>query len=311
MLIYILWGVTLIFSILATHFYDVKKEQKVWDYLEEVIESARNGTLEIRVIDETNLSSIKNTLRRLVEDSCLAKENMVSQKEKIQTLISDISHQTITPISNILLYSQLLEEQIEGTDTKNSIKAIQEQAEKLNFLIDSLVKASRMENGIIKTVPKINNVLEMLQGVLEQAEKKAVKKNINIILEYSEEIEAYFDFKWTQEAIYNIVDNAIKYTPENGKIHMNVLLYPMFCRIDIADNGVGMEEEEMPKIFGRFYRCGRTSSEKGVGLGLFLTRNIIDNENGYIKVSSELGVGTTFSVFLPNAGMETVKVSKV
>lgn len=283
----------------AVIFWERQKEQRMWDSLEKRIEDARNGKFEILSIDETNKSSLENALNRLLEDSYLAEENVKVQKDRIQTLISDISHQTVIPISNILLYSQLLEEQLLETEYSDQISSIREQTEKLEFLIHSLVKISRMENGIITTTPAMENVTDMLGEVTSQARQKARQKNITLDLkEPKEEISAYFDLRWTVEAIYNIVDNAIKYTDCGGEVKIMVYPYTIFIRIDIIDNGVGMTEEELPKIFGRFYRCERTNKETGVGLGLYLARDIINSEGGYIKTATALSEGTTFSVYL-------------
>ena len=112
------------------------------------------------------------------------------------------------------------------------------------------------------------------------------------------EISAKFDSKWTKEALENIVDNAIKYT-QNGAITISVTAYEMFVRIDVADSGMGIEEEEQAKIFARFYRSQAVREQEGVGIGLYLAREIITNEGGYIKVTSERGKGSLFSVFLP------------
>ena len=109
---------------------------------------------------------------------------------------------------------------------------------------------------------------------------------------------ATIDSKWTQEAIFNIADNAVKYT-DKGSITISATEFDMFVRVDIADTGKGIPEEDLPKIFGRFYRGSSTRSEEGVGIGLHLAREIISGQSGYIKVSSTLGAGSTFSVFLP------------
>ena len=111
---------------------------------------------------------------------------------------------------------------------------------------------------------------------------------------------ACFDVKWTTEAIENIVDNAIKYTPEGGDITLAVTSYELFLRIDIADTGIGIAESEYADIFKRFYRSQAVNTIEGVGIGLYLARQIITGQGGYIKVTSTLGQGTTFSVFLPH-----------
>ena len=109
---------------------------------------------------------------------------------------------------------------------------------------------------------------------------------------------AVFDFKWTEEALANIVDNAIKYT-EHGTITISAVSYEMFARIDISDTGSGIPETEQAKIFARFYRSNSVQKQEGVGIGLYLARQIISGEGGYIKVASVPGKGSTFSIFLP------------
>lgn len=138
----------------------------------------------------------------------------------------------------------------------------------------------------------------MLETVIEQATPKAIGKNIALTVD-SRDVEAVFDPKWTVEALYNIVDNAIKYTPSGRSVQLSVTPYQLFCRIDVADTGLGISEDETAKIFSRFYRSQEVTDKEGVGLGLYLAREIITAQGGYIKVKSRLGVGSVFSVFLP------------
>ena len=138
----------------------------------------------------------------------------------------------------------------------------------------------------------------MLLKVQEQIRAKADEKKIKIEL-ISTDIKACFDEKWTEEAIYNIVDNAVKYTPEGGNITISTTSFNLFTKIDIKDTGIGIPSEEHAKIFGRFYRSKRVSELPGVGIGLYLSRQIVSSEGGYIKLSSMQGEGSTFSVFLP------------
>ena len=112
------------------------------------------------------------------------------------------------------------------------------------------------------------------------------------------DISGTFDPKWTAEALANIVDNAVKYT-EQGLITISAVSYEMFVRIDISDSGIGISENEQAQIFARFYRSKNVQEQEGVGIGLYLARQIISGESGYIKVASVLGEGSTFSVFLP------------
>ena len=214
-------------------------------------------------------------------------------------MISDISHQTITPLSNIIVYSQLLEENLVNSYDQKTATLICKQAEKLEFLLDSLLKTSRLESGTIKVCPEKCDLQNIVYTIIEQGSVRAKEKQINLSFRKTERtVFADCDPKWTREACYNILDNAIKYTPCGGEITISIHAYTMFARIDIKDNGMGIREEEIPKIFGRFYRSIDTANMEGVGLGLYLSRTIIESQGGYIKVTSSQNVGSCFSIFL-------------
>lgn len=247
--------------------------------------------------DETKMSALETRLSQYLKINQLGKKQLQDEKERIDELISDISHQTKTPIANMLLYSELLEEEIDDEKCREMLNAIHTQAEKLSFLTQSLVKVSRLESGVIQTVSEKNSVAELIKKSVMQVGKKALLKDIKIDVPPIDS-EALFDMKWTGEAVGNILDNAVKYTNEGGKIGIAVSEYSLFTRIDIKDNGIGIAESDLPKIFGRFYKCSTTRQEEGVGLGLYLAREIISGQGGYIKVKSHVGRGTVFSVFL-------------
>lgn len=263
-----------------------------------MLDKAIDGSFVEDVFDESALSAMEAKLVRYLSICAVSSKNLLTEKDKIKGLISDISHQTKTPIANILLYSQLLSEYELPEDCTVCVKALSAQAEKLNFLISALVKMSRLETGIITVLPKQEAVQSLLDEVREQIMPKADTKGISVIMEDTGII-ASFDLKWTAEGLYNIVDNAVKYTDSGGSITVKAIPYEMFCRIDITDNGIGIAEDEQSKIFTRFYRSGTVSEQEGVGIGLFLTREILAAEGGYIKVSSMPGSGSVFSMFLP------------
>ena len=179
----------------------------------------------------------------------------------------------------------------------NDQAGIQALSQILIFLIESLVKLSRLENGILQLVPRMEKLQPMLERAVWDLKQKAEEKGLQISL-HNTDVEAYFDPKWTGEAICNVIDNAIKYT-EHGEICVFAISYEMFVRIDIADTGCGIREEELPKIFMRFYRSELVKDEEGVGIGLYLTREILQEQGGYIKVSSVYGQGSKFSIYLP------------
>lgn len=271
---------------------------KMLSTLDKMIDSAIDDTFTEHTFTEKKLSKIESKMYRYLSSGNTSLRQINAEKDSIKTLISDISHQTKTPVSNILLYSQLLKESPCLDDsTRRLASQIEEQTEKLSFLTASLIKASRLENGIINVTPEENSIRKLVECVdcSDAADAKGIRWQIDPIPDCS----AVFDFKWTLEAISNIVDNAVKYTPAGGAITISAREYEMFARIDIADTGIGMSEEETAKIFTRFYRSPEVRDERGVGIGLYLAREIVAKEGGYIKVTSSKGTGSVFSVFLP------------
>ena len=297
----IILGISLVFLLLSICivFISRKKTKTTIKNLNDMLDKAISGEFSNFTYDESMLSALEAKLNRFLSMSLHSKSNLSKEKARIKALISDISHQTKTPISNILLYSQLLNEQKQlPSESSEMLNQIVVQGEKLDFLIQALVKTSRLETDIITIVPKSNSVLNLVTDVYKKMKNNAEKKNIEVKI-VGEDDTGIFDKKWTEEALYNILDNAIKYTSNNGCITISSVSYEMFSRIDITDNGIGIREENINSIFKRFYRSIDVNQYEGVGIGLFLAREIITKQNGYIKVSSELGKGSTFSIFLP------------
>lgn len=273
--------------------------RKTMERLYKMLDEAISGEFEEKTYDESVISAIETKMKYYISHNIASEDNLEQERDKIKALISDISHQTKTPIANILLYSSLLKEMGElSEDSEELLKQICSSGEKLNFLIGALIKTSRLETGIIAVKAAENSVGEMLEGILNQIEPKAKEKDIKLHCKWENE-QAVFDMKWTSEGVYNIVDNAVKYTNKDGAITIEAKDYEMFCRIDIKDSGIGISEEEQSKIFSRFYRSQMVQNIEGIGIGLFLTREILSAQGGYMKVASKVGEGSTFSVFLP------------
>jgi signal transduction histidine kinase len=272
--------------------------------MQEMLEAAMDGDFSESAFDESEFSALESRLARFLAASTVSARHVRAERDETRTLIADISHQTKTPLSNILLYTQLLEERDLPADCREALEALENQAEKLRFLIESLVKLSRLETGIISVTPVPNAVSSLLRAAGEQIALKAARKGVSLTVEPCEII-AVFDSKWTGEALYNLVDNAVKYTPPGGHVTLSAVEYELFCRIDVADTGIGVAEAEQGQIFQRFYRSPAVAEEEGVGVGLFLARSIVSAQGGYLKLSSELGRGSTFSLFLPRHGKAT------
>ena len=251
-------------------------------------------------LDDTMLSKLQSQVIKL---SDILKSHTLrhkKEKENLTELISDISHQLKTPIANLNMYNFLLLDNNIANDKRIEFtQNMQSQLDKLNWLMESLIKMSRLETGIINLIKDNNSIMQTALKAISMASLKAEQKNINITFDGDENIIINHDIKWTQEAIFNIIDNAIKYSPENSVIDVSLTKYELFCRIDIRDNGIGITESDINKIFTRFYRGENGKNIDGVGIGLFLSRKIISEQGGYIKVKSSIGKGSVFSVFLP------------
>ena len=292
-----IWGYGIIAASLllaaGSIFWYRRRSGRLLENLNRMLDLAMAGNFTEGSFDETMLSALESKLAHYLAASTVSAQNVQAEKEKLKALIGDISHQTKTPISNILLYTQLLSEQPENRDC---LEALDAQARKLQSLIDALVKTSRLESGVIALHPVPGELQKNIRAALSQIAPKAAAKGIPITLEPAD-AQAIFDPKWTEEAIYNLLDNAVKYT--QGEVCITATENPLFSAVHIRDTGPGIPEEEQAKVFQRFYRGAEHAEEEGVGIGLYLVRQIAQGQGGYVKVRSQVGVGSTFSLYLP------------
>lgn len=251
--------------------------------------------------EDTLTARLQHQLLKLRNILTAQNQMLAQEKEQIKTLISDISHQIKTPIAAANTFAELLSDgELSAEERTEYITTLQMSLGKLTFLTNSLIKMSRLESGIISLKPEKNSLNEIVLQAVKTVYAKAKEKGILITFECDQTFEAVLDFNWTAEAISNVIDNAVKYTPQGGFVCLQITEYPSFLRLDISDSGVGIPEEEQAKIFGRFYRGKQSVGTDGVGIGLYLTREIINKQNGYMKVSSDEN-GSTFSLFLKKA----------
>lgn len=222
------------------------------------------------------------------------------EKDKLKEFVSDISHQTKTPIANIKLYLEMMEDETDSNRKQEYLKKMNGQVDKLDFLLQSMVKMSRLETGTIKIQKQNTPLADTLAMAISNVVIKAEKKKIKIDVQYDEQLEINHDKKWTAEAIFNILDNAVKYTEEGGTIHIVVCRQELFTKISIEDTGKGIALERQAAVFTRFYREPEVHDKDGIGIGLYLAREILTLQNGYIEVHSQVGHGSTFLIYLPN-----------
>lgn len=275
-----------------------RRTRQTLERLNRMVDAAIQGTFTENSFDESLLSAVESKLAHYLAASTVSAKNVQQEKEHLKALIGDISHQVKTPTANILLYTQLLSEQPLSQESRLCVDALEGQTKKLQSMMDALVKTSRLESGVIALHPTYGKLYRVLEAAVSQLAPKAAAKGIAITLE-STEAEAVFDSKWTEEAIANLLDNAVKYTPAGGSVSITVTDYHIFSAIHVRDTGPGIAEEEQPKIFQRFYRGQAHAESEGVGIGLYLVRQIARAQGGYVKVCSQVGSGSTFSLYLP------------
>ena len=262
-----------------------RKNQRIFDRFDRILD----GENADHIADE----HLTPTERRLITRLCeleTREAKVQNGYRNISSLVADIAHQSKTPLSSILMYTEMSEH----------CETIRTQTEKLSFLMESLTKLAKCEGGLIaeNLAPRENSVKELLRQVIEANYASADAKNISVRCDVPDDLTAHFDLRWTAEAVGNILDNAVKYSPDRSEISISACAYDMFVRIDIADNGCGIAEDELCNIWKRFYRGKNAENEKGVGIGLYLTVNILNTEGGRVSAKSDEN-GSTFTVFLP------------
>ena len=269
--------------------------------LDRMLSTAIDGGFGEESFDESAPSALESRMARFLNGSARSLRGVQRQRESIQRLLSDISHQTKTPLANLRLYSPLLMEEELTPRQREQAQVIFQQSEKLSFLIETLVKLSRLETDVLVVTPKSQPLSPLLERAASQAKAAAEQKGIalQLHLQQQAEMKALYDLRWTAEALGNLLDNAVKYTPPGGCIQVSATQYELFCRIDVHDNGIGIAEEEQAQIFGRFYRGRQVREQEGLGIGLYLAREIAQKQGGYLKLSSRPGQGSTFSLYLP------------
>lgn len=267
------------------------------------------GTLDDLIADRKpeNYFYYEDTLTSKVQGKFMQFYDLMSEgrrrsrqdKQVIQELVSDISHQVKTPIANLQMFSGILRShELSGEKRAEFLDMITGQIDKLDFLMQSLIKMSRLETGTFSLHVEKAGLYDTIAQALNGIWAKAEAKGLDLSVECDSGITARHDPKWTAEALSNVLDNAVKYTPAGGNIRISVRPWQFYTRVDIADTGPGIPEEHCHDVFKRFWRGEEAAAKEGVGLGLYLAQEIITRQRGYISVKSGAGEGSVFSVYL-------------
>ncbi|MBG9985583.1 HAMP domain-containing histidine kinase [Facklamia sp. DSM 111018] len=291
-------GVLLFLLVLLLFFYFKEKHRQklLFMHLEDLLRQARDGDFSVENYDESLLSRFEADFSQYLNAKEIEEQKIENERDQIKNLISDISHQTKTPIANLSLYSELLEEENLTDQAHAYSQSIRQQIDKLNHLIQMLVKLSRLESGMIQLNVQPHSVANLLDDLVNDFSLQAHHKGKTIVQDYTED-QALFDYKWTMEAMGNLIDNALKYST-GPDIRLTSESLGMFVRIQVIDQGPGIAENERNLIFQRFYRSKMSQNEDGLGIGLNLSREIIRLQHGVIKVDETPAGGSVFNILL-------------
>lgn len=283
--------------------YKMKRDTDAFaDWVGQNLEAMMSGN-EIREMEtdqDTLAGKVSDRLKRTEYIWRQKEQESSRQKLRLKELISDISHQTRTPVANQKLYLEILRSKTDRKEILEIADKLERQTDKLDFLFQSLVKLSRLENGIIQIEKKEEDLIHTLERAVSSVVPKAAQKEISIQVEAPETLGISHDPRWTEEAVYNLLDNGVKYTGRGGRIKICVLQREIFTEIHVKDTGKGIPASRRGQIFQRFYREPEVHDIEGIGIGLYLTRMIIEMQKGYIEVRSEGDEGSDFIIYLPN-----------
>lgn len=292
-----IWAVTVTILLLSAVIRNRRMCRKINKILEQLMEGRK---VEEIPFDESELSLFYHQIKMISHKLEFEIGRADLEKEQIKQLISNISHQLKTPLANVMMYEELLDsEDLTKAQQSEFLRRLKTQTEKIDWLLESLFKMSKLEQNAIEFEVKKENIKETIRNAVSAVYEKAEEKNIDIRVMEFEDRMLLHNPKWTMEVFVNLLENAIKYM-SCGWIEISLEQLETYSMIHIKDQGIGISKEDIPYIFERFYRSRQVEQTEGSGIGLYLSKMILEKEKGYLTVKSEPGKGSVFSVFLQN-----------
>lgn len=279
-----------------------KRNRKMYRVIDRMMDEILDGKkISESDIKEGEISALASKTKRIQQKVDFGLKSAEEEKEQVKRLISNMSHQLKTPLAGLMLYRELLEDDsLDIVARKKFLAKMKYQTEKIDWILQSLFKMINLEQGAIVFEAESLPIKATIQDAVSAVFDKAYKKKIRILTEMFQDRKLWHNKKWTAEVLTNLLENAIKYTKAGGTIHLSVHPMEMYTELRIQDTGIGIRQTELTQIFQRFYRSKDVKHIEGSGIGLYLSRLILEQEKGYIMVHSNLGEGSTFSVFLQN-----------
>lgn len=251
--------------------------------------------------EDTLFSKVQMKLERLHEITAVSAQESEERKLEVQGIVSDISHQLKTPIANVVMYCDTaVNPELTEEDRAKCMEILRGQVGKLDFLVQSLMRMSRMEQNMITIRPEKVSLARLMEDAAQSVAAQAGKKGIIVKTECPEEVYLYCDERWTLEAIFNVLDNAVKYSPDGGTVVIRSRRMEIYTAVVVEDEGFGISPEHINDVCKRFFREERVKRTEGLGIGLYLTREILEKESGYLRIRSQVNRGTEVSLFLLN-----------
>ena len=273
--------------------------RKAFNNIDDVLDSILNKKRPEGKPGDDRISKLRHKACRIIDMYVADAEEAREEKETVQSFISDMSHQMRTPLAGITMYSELVLSDVSQEEKNEFLQRINKLSGTLQWMVDCLIKMSRLETGLVGLSPQMGLISETVSAAVETVVSHAAKKDIHISVSGLNGIMLYHDQKWTAEAISNVLENAVKYTPAGGSVEIKAEFLSLYSKIMVQDNGIGINKEDYNRIFKRFYRGKNAEAYSGTGLGLYLSRLIMEKQGGYITVESK-EKGAVFSLFLQN-----------
>lgn len=269
--------------------------------MSEMLKRYQNGVWGQETLADTRESRLEGQLRKILRQSVSLREQAQKDRESLAGLLSDLSHQLKTPLANLVMDEELLREGgLSDEERRRFLDHMEEQTKKMQWLLSALVKSSRLEHGILHFQAEMQEIRPTLAQSVSAVYSQAQEKEISIEMDTEKDRKLYHNRKWTAEALTNILENAVKYSPRGSRIQIGIEPLSIYTKINILDQGPGVPKDEYNQIFQRFYRGRHMGEEEGTGLGLYLAQVILAQEKGYVTVSANPEGGSCFSVFLLN-----------
>ena len=284
--------------ILIFYLYDKNKSKKIKE-ITKMISKINNRQFDIDINDfnEGELSILKNEISKTTIMLRQVADNSINDKLNLKDSLGDISHQLRTPLTSItIMIDNILDNpDMDEKTRKRFLINIKREIVNINFLVMSLLKLSKFDANVVKFNKESVYLKDIINESIKNVSMIKELKNITIKVSGDDNIKLLCDFKWQVESITNILKNSIEHTKEYGIVEVNYSENKLYTRILIKDNGKGIDSDDLPHIFDRFYK-GKNGSNDSFGIGLSLSKTIIEKEGGSITVKSTPNIGTIFTI---------------